>query len=110
MPDPLERIIVRMLEAQKNVLRPMRNQALAKWFSSSGKVLVTDTTRGEPTVAYTAICGIAVSGRAECGDGPAYSLLGAKCGKAVSGWAECGRAQVEYPGDIRSWMLSGFFA
>ena len=70
MPDPLERIIVRILDAQLNSVKPARNRALLKYGASADYISLTDRPLITIVEAATAICGNAICGTALCGDGP----------------------------------------
>ena len=69
MSDPMQRVVARIVDALNNTQVIRRNRALAKFFSASEQVLISEELVTGALSGENAICGLAVCGRAVSGQG-----------------------------------------
>ena len=66
MPDPLERIMVRILDAQLRQVKPTRNRALTKYSSRRERIMLADISfvsdRLPKAICGSAVCGTSIAG------------------------------------------------
>ena len=67
MPDPMQRIIARIVDTLHNTQPVKRNRALDKFFSANEKILIVEDFVFGPLSDTNAICGIATCGIAISG-------------------------------------------